>query len=63
MAAPYFEDFNPDEERYNIIVDNAKRMAQFCLATGVQPSEYRNLTQYEIEAFIATANERARKQA
>jgi len=34
----------------------AKAKAEFCLATGVQPSEYDGLTQYEIEAFIEQHN-------
>lgn len=44
-----------------IAKDRAKEKAQFCLATGVQPSEYDALTQYEINAFIDEANRRARK--
>lgn len=30
----------------------------FCLATGVQPSEYEQLTGFEISAFIDIVNER-----
>lgn len=30
----------------------------FCLATGVQPSEYEALTGFEIAAFIDIVNER-----
>jgi len=41
--------------------ERAKDKAAFCLATGVQPSEYDNLTQYEITAFIDAANKRAKK--
>lgn len=33
--------------------------AEFCLATGVQPSEYDNLTDDEREAFIAIVNKRS----
>lgn len=33
--------------------------AEFCLATGVQPSEYDDLTDDEREAFIIVANENA----
>lgn len=33
--------------------------ATFCLATGVQPSEYDDLNDDEREAFIEAANERA----
>lgn len=31
----------------------------FCLATGVSPSEYEQLTGYEIAAFVAIVNERS----
>lgn len=41
--------------------ERAKDKAEFCLATGVQPSEYDNLTQYEINAFIEVANKRAKQ--
>lgn len=44
-----------------IMKERAKEKAAFCLATGVQPSEYDNLTQYEINAFIAEVNKRAKK--
>lgn len=30
-------------------------MAVFCMATGVQPSEYWNLTQFEHNAFVKAA--------
>lgn len=32
----------------------------FCLATGIAPSEYEQLTGYEIEAFVELVNERNR---
>ncbi len=32
--------------------------AEFCLATGVQPSEYDQLTDKERDAFIRIVNER-----
>lgn len=38
--------------------DAAQAKADFCLATGVSPSEYDQLTQYEINAFIRQANKR-----
>lgn len=41
-----------------IAKERAKEKADFCLATGVAPSEYDNLTQYEINAFIEVANKR-----
>lgn len=43
-----------------IAKDNAKAKAEFCIATGVHPSEYDNLTQYEINAFIEAVNKRAK---
>lgn len=33
--------------------------ARFCLATGVQPSEYDQLTVREIDAFVTLANNRS----
>lgn len=44
-----------------IAKERAAEKARFCLATGVQPSEYDNLTQYEINAFIDEANKRAKQ--
>lgn len=41
--------------------ERAEEKAAFCLATGVAPSEYDNLTQYEINAFIKEANRRAKE--
>lgn len=41
--------------------EHAKRKAEFCLATGVQPSEYDRLTQIEINAFISQANKNAKR--
>lgn len=35
------------------------RKAQFCLATGVAPSEYEALTGFEVAAFIETVNKRS----
>lgn len=34
----------------------AEEKAEFCLATGVQPSEYDNLTDEERDAFISLVN-------
>lgn len=39
-----------------------REKAEFCLTTGVQPSEYDNMTDDEREAFITEANRIARKQ-
>lgn len=38
--------------------ERAKRKAGFCLATGIQPSEYEALTGYEVAAFIEAVNHR-----
>lgn len=53
--------YDPAEEYIELLEAQAKEKAQFCLATGVQPSEYDELTQYEINAFIKEANRRAKK--
>ena len=37
----------------------AERKALFCLATGVQPSEYEALNGFELEAFIDLVNSRS----
>ena len=36
----------------------AKRMAQFCLATKMSPTEYRKLTLREYQAYIEALEER-----
>lgn len=38
-----------------------REKAEFCLATGVQPSEYDAMTDREREVFIETWNEIVRK--
>lgn len=53
--------YDEEEELHDTIRDQAKRKAQFCLATGVQPSEYDNLTTIEINEFIREANRRSKK--
>lgn len=39
----------------------AYEKAEFCLATGIAPSEYDNLTQVEVEAFIKVFNKMNKK--
>lgn len=39
--------------------DPADEKAEFCLATGVQPSEYDQLTDDERDAFIRLVNRQA----
>lgn len=46
------------DERQEILKAQAERMANFCIGTGVQPSEYRQLTLRQIQAFTAEANKR-----
>lgn len=48
-------------ERTDLLKEQAKQKAEFCLRMGVAPSEYDNLTQYEIEAFIKEYNKQAKK--
>ena len=59
----FFPSFDRNELLAELTREHAKQKAQFCLATGVQPSEYDELTQIEINAFIAEANRRAKKGA
>lgn len=62
MAA-FFPSYDEQGLLNDVIMQQAKDKASFCLATGVQPSEYDELTQIEINAFIAEANRRAKKGA
>lgn len=55
------KNLHPYEDVSEIAKERAKEKAEFCLATGVQPSEYENLTQLEIAAFIDQANKNANK--
>lgn len=59
----FFDAYNENELLDDVLKDQASEKAKFCLATGVQPSEYDNLTQYEINAFVTEANKRAKKGA
>jgi hypothetical protein len=38
--------------------ERAQRKAIFCLATGVAPSEYEDLTGFEVAAFVDLVNAR-----
>ena len=55
--------YDPDEEYLDLLKSQAKAKAEFCLATGIPPSEYDELTQIEINEFIKEANRRAKKGA
>lgn len=48
--------YDEKEELRDTIRGQAKNKAKFCLATGIAPSEYDNLTQVEIQEFIKEAN-------
>lgn len=61
MSAAFFPGYDEESEYLDVLKERAKEKAKFCLATGVQPSEYDELTQIEINAFIAEANRQARK--
>lgn len=63
MSAAFFPGYDADSEYLDVLKDQAKDKARFCLATGVQPSEYDELTEIEINAFIAEANRNAKKGA
>lgn len=49
---------HPYEDPAEIDREAADDMAAFCLATGVQPSEYLQLTRYQIDAFVRAVNKR-----
>lgn len=44
-----------------LLQEQAEDKAAFCLATGVQPSEYDALTQVEINAFIEAVKKQNRR--
>lgn len=39
-----------------------ERQAQFCLATGVQPSEFEAMTDRQVEVWIAVHNQNTKQQ-
>jgi hypothetical protein len=45
------------ETDWDVLLDKA----EFCLTTGVQPSEYDDLTDDERAAFVEVANKRAER--
>lgn len=59
----FFPSFDRAELVAELLREQAAQKAEFCLATGISPSEYEELTQVEINAFIAEANRRAKKGA
>lgn len=58
MSAAFFEAYDPAQLALEAMQESARKKAEFCLATGVQPSEYDELTMIEIEEFIKAANRR-----
>lgn len=59
--AEFFPGYDEDEEYLEVLKEQAKDKARFCLSTGVPPSEYDQLTQIEINEFIKEANRQASK--
>lgn len=57
----FFPAYDEKSLYYDMLRDQAASKAKFCLATGVAPSEYDNLTQIEIEEFVKEANRQAKK--
>lgn len=57
----FFDSFDEQELYTDLLIEQARAKAKFCLATGVQPSEYDELSQIEINEFIREANKRAKK--
>jgi hypothetical protein len=49
------------EELRDAREERAERMAEFCLKTGIAPSEYKKLTLAETRAFVKVANKLAKK--
>lgn len=52
---------HPYADPREIAREQAVAKAEFCLATGIAPSEYDQLTQHEIKAFVDQANRNAKK--
>lgn len=50
-----------NEEVYDVMKEQAEAKADFCLGLGIAPSEYDQLTQIEIAAFLKVHKDRAEK--
>lgn len=57
----FFPGYDPKAEYEDLLVEQAKFKARFCLATGIAPSEYDNLTQIEINEFVKEFNRQNKK--
>ena len=57
----FFPSYNAKELKEDAIRESAKHKARFCLATGIAPSEYDNLTLVEVEEFSKELERQNRK--
>ena len=53
--------YDEEEARQELLREQARAKAEFCLKTGVAPSEYDRLTGIEIEAFVKEFNRQAER--
>lgn len=58
----FFPGWDEEEEYSDMVREQARLKARFCLATGIAPSEYDNLTVLEIQEF-AKEHERQNKKS
>lgn len=47
----FYANWDEDEAYEDAVKEQARQKARFCLATGIAPSEYDNLTIIEINEF------------
>jgi hypothetical protein len=45
-----------DEDTLELMAEQAEEMAWFCLNTGIAPSEYKQMTLMEVNAFVKVHN-------
>lgn len=57
----FFPGYDAKEEANEAMREQAKQKARFCLATGIAPSEYDNLTMLEIQEFSKEFERQNRK--
>lgn len=57
----FFPGYDAKEEALEALTEQAKHKARFCLATGIAPSEYDNLTLLEIQEFTKEFERQNRK--
>ncbi|AWN04113.1 tail assembly chaperone [Rhodococcus phage Peregrin] len=58
MADAFGEQSEEKKRRDELLDARAQKKARFCLYTGVQPSEFENLTLREQSAFVEAAEEK-----